>query len=183
MRHSNGLLANARRRNRISQAQAARRDERIRSTVSLIIVSRSKLLLTLVAALLHFSALPIKMALAASTESERVSIKYEPPPSCPTQERFLAQVGSRISVPWLAEKTELARPIRITLEPLGREFIARMKYTDNSGQEIVRLVRAPNCEQAVAGIALVTSIAIESLSERSTAANADLEGRAKPEGS
>lgn len=107
-------------------------------------------------------------ALAANTaisEPERLHLSYAAPLGCPNREHFLSLVRGRVKTAWLAAETEVARPIRITLESTQGEFVAHLQYRDEFGQDITRSVQAPDCEQAVAGIALVTAIAIESLLE------------------
>jgi hypothetical protein len=107
-----------------------------------------------------FAAEPQSAAPAA--EPDRVRISFSPLSGCPDKASFVAQIASRVTIPWLADETELARQIRVTLEPSPAGFSARMEYVDESGRTVTRSLEAPDCAQATAAIALVTAMAIES---------------------
>jgi hypothetical protein len=93
---------------------------------------------------------------------DRIRILYEAPDDCPARAAMMQRVTQRVKIPWIADDTELARHIRVTIAPADSGFVARMEYVDSTLRQVVRVVNANDCDQAVSAIALVTALAIES---------------------
>lgn len=105
-------------------------------------------------------------------EPDRVRISFVAPPACPEKASLLAQISERVTIAWLADETELARHIDVVLEPTATGFSGRMEYVDASGRTVTRSLEAPDCNSAMAGIALVTALAIDSQAAQPTPSNA-----------
>ncbi len=108
----------------------------------------------------------------ATAQPDRVRIAYDAAMCCPSRSKLLAQIAERVTIAWFADETEFARQIHVVLEPEGGGFVGRMAYIDESGRRVSRSLLAPDCEQAMAGIALVTAVAIESQVAQPTTPNA-----------
>ncbi|HEX6766931.1 MAG TPA: hypothetical protein VF103_15655 [Polyangiaceae bacterium] len=96
-----------------------------------------------------------------AVEPDHVRISFVAPRTCPDKASLVAQISKRVTIPWLADDTELARHIAVALEQTPTGFRGRMDYVDGSGRTVTRSLDAPDCDQAMAGIALVTALAIE----------------------
>lgn len=104
----------------------------------------------------------VRVSIAESTSRlDRVRITYEAPANCPDRAALLAKVSERVSIAWLADETESARHIHVSIEPNDDEFVGTMQYVDDAGHQVVRSLKAPDCEQALTGVALVTAMAVE----------------------
>jgi len=90
-----------------------------------------------------------------ATLPDRIRILYEAPPGCPQKAALVAHVVERVTIAWIADDTELARQIHVTME-----------YVEESGRHVLRSVNADDCDQAVGGIALIIALAIESQAVR-----------------
>lgn len=97
---------------------------------------------------------------------DRIRILYEAPTGCPEKDALVAEVGQRVSIAWIADGTELARQIHVTIAREGTGYLARMQYAEEAGRQVLRSVKADDCDQAVGGIALIIALAIESQAVR-----------------
>jgi len=98
--------------------------------------------------------------------ADRIRILYEAPPSCPEKDTLVADVVERVTIAWIADETELARQIHVTIARAGTGYLARMEYVEEAGRQVLRSVNADDCDQAVGGIALIIALAIESQAVR-----------------
>ena len=93
---------------------------------------------------------------------DRIRVIYESPAECPNRTEFMTRVTERVTLPWVADDTELARQVRVTIGATPVGYSAHLEYADDAGRQVVRAVEGETCEQAVTGIALVTALAIDS---------------------
>jgi len=91
-------------------------------------------------------------------------VEYVAPDTCPTQAEFETALRSRLEQD-RARPTHLSRfhcQVEITTEPGGARGQIRFAVRDD--EPVVRQVVAPDCRQAVEGIALILALAIEAQS-------------------
>jgi hypothetical protein len=99
---------------------------------------------------------------AEPAPADAVRVAYSAPPECPGEEAFLTAVRARIGRAWEAPPDHMARTIAVTVRVEGARSVARIDFTDGEGRPVSRIVSGETCSDAVAGIALVTALAIES---------------------
>jgi hypothetical protein len=99
---------------------------------------------------------------AAVRPPEKVRVTYDATPGCPTSNAFFAQVRERVGTDWEAPPNELARTIEVRVTGGADKSVARIDFVDENREPIARVVTAKTCDEVVAGIALVTALAIES---------------------
>jgi hypothetical protein len=84
---------------------------------------------------------------------------------------FLAAVRARIGTDWEASSTEQARTMDVTVVTDDEKSVARIAFVDGEGRAASRVVEGATCDEVVAGIALVTALAIESRTGKSADPN------------
>jgi hypothetical protein len=122
-------------------------------------------------------------ALAEGTVESVVSIEYRAPTECPGRAEFLGQVLRRLPHIRIEGAAENRRAFEVDVEPAAERTVARLKFLDADSRRVERELKAPSCEEAVAGIALITALAIDprlSIAEPSDGAGAPLEPGASP---
>ncbi|HVU03300.1 MAG TPA: hypothetical protein VHE30_16185 [Polyangiaceae bacterium] len=92
---------------------------------------------------------------------EPVRVTYAAPPDCPDEAAFLALVRARVGTGWEAPPGVLARTFEVRVASDAAASVARVDYADESGTPVSRTVTATTCTDVVAGIALVTALAID----------------------
>jgi hypothetical protein len=107
-------------------------------------------------------AIPVNVCGEPNSAKERVRIRYDVPSACPAQSFFEGRVQTRLQGEWLASTSELARLLRVSAIPHGAMWYASLDFEDQTGRSVTRTVKGATCEEAVAAIALVTALAIES---------------------
>jgi hypothetical protein len=100
-------------------------------------------------------------ALAEGTAESVVSIEYRAPIECPGRAEFLGQVLRRLPRILIDGAADNRRAFEIDLEPAAERTVARLKFLDADSRRVERELSAPSCEEAVAGIALITALAID----------------------
>src|SRR5262245_34293952 len=100
-------------------------------------------------------------AQAASPPPVVVDIHYDAPAECPSEAWFLSDVLARIPRARRAAPGENARPFDVTVIVDGDTRRASLEFEDAEGQRVRRELEAGDCAEVVAGIAVVTAVAID----------------------
>jgi hypothetical protein len=120
-----------------------------------------RLYFCLAGVLTHFTCVKAVLGEPLLT-NERVSVIYEVPSNCPSRTYFEGRVQSRVQRRWLATEGESARLLKVSAKYKEATWSASLDFSDVSGRVVTRTVKGATCEEAVAAIALVTALAIES---------------------
>jgi hypothetical protein len=107
------------------------------------------------------SAAQSKPSGASVAESEAVSLLYEdsPPPDCPTEAQFEAEV-SKLTSKARFTKQRSARRVRIELSSSGREVVGRLISGDGKNQSS-REVRGKDCREVGSALAIAVALTID----------------------
>jgi hypothetical protein len=98
---------------------------------------------------------------AADADSEAVSLMYEdsPPPDCPSQAEFQAEVSKLTSKAHFT-KQRRARRVRIELMSSGRDVVGRLVTGDGKNQSS-REVRGKDCREVASALAIAVALTID----------------------
>jgi hypothetical protein len=98
---------------------------------------------------------------ASVADSEAVSLLYEdsPPPDCPTEAEFEAEV-SKLTSKARFTKQRRARRVRIELAPSGRDVVGRLISGDGKNQSS-REVRGKDCREVSSALAIAVALTID----------------------
>ena len=114
---------------------------------------------------LSFSSIVAVLLLAARAHGQPflVSIRYQAPAECRSEAWFLQQVLRRARHARLAVGSESAREFRVVITQSANESRARLDFVDVESKHVQRDLEGSNCAEVVAGIALITALAIDPL--------------------
>ena len=98
----------------------------------------------------------------ASAETERVKLAYRASRGCPGEPEFVAEVGRRLAEPWLAEGSELARVLNVTLSSDAAQTRGELVYLSARGQRTRRVLTANSCSDLFSAMVLISVLAIQS---------------------
>jgi hypothetical protein len=90
-----------------------------------------------------------------------VDIHYSAPAQCPNEEWFYADVLGRIPRARRAAPGEAARRFDVTVVIETGKSRAALEFVDAEGRRVQRDLEADDCAEVVAGIAVVTALAID----------------------
>jgi hypothetical protein len=98
---------------------------------------------------------------APVADSEAVTLLYEdsPPPDCPTQARFEAEV-SKLTSKARFTKQRRARRVRIELASSGHDIVGRLVSGDGKNQSS-REVRGKDCREVSSALAIAVALTID----------------------
>lgn len=98
---------------------------------------------------------------ASVADSEAVSLHYEasPPPDCPTEAEFEAEV-SKLTSKARFTKQPRARRVRIELASSGRDVVGRLISGDGKNQSS-REVRGKDCREVGSALAIAVALTID----------------------
>ncbi len=100
----------------------------------------------------------LALAAAAGAQTARpVRLRYEAPAGCPDADAFLAAVRQRAPGARLASPGEPARSYGVSIINESGTFVGRLSL---DGTPEAREVRGDSCEETVAALAFVTSLAV-----------------------
>jgi hypothetical protein len=118
---------------------------------------------------------------AHADATNKVRVTYRAPPECPDETAFLSAVRARVGTEWEAAPGEMARAFEVTVSLTPERPTASIDFVDAGGRHLSRKVSAGTCPEVVAGIALVTALAIESRTTEGAESNeAGSAGEAAP---
>lgn len=117
-------------------------------TIALVLASRT-------------SAAQNKTSSAPVANSEAVSLLYEdsPPPDCPTEAAFEAEV-TKLTSKARFTKQRRARRVRIELSASGHEVVGRLISGDGKNQS-AREVRGKDCREVSSALAIAVALTID----------------------
>jgi hypothetical protein len=108
---------------------------------------------------------PPRLAYAASEPTPGggvvVDIRYSAPPECPSERWFSDDVLARIPSARRAAPGEQARRFDVTVTSASKKSRASLAFIDTEGRRVERQLDAESCAEVVAGIAVVTAVAID----------------------
>lgn len=90
-----------------------------------------------------------------------VDIHYSAPRGCPSEGWFYADVLGRIPQARRAEPGESARRFDVVVTTAGGTSHASLEFVDAEGRTVTRELSAEDCAEVVAGISVVTAVAID----------------------
>src|SRR5262245_49948861 len=90
-----------------------------------------------------------------------VSLEYRAPPECPDRGAFVREVLGRLSNVRIASDGESGRHFEIAVESTPEGNTARLEFFDEDSRRVEREINAPDCDEAVSSIALITALAID----------------------
>lgn len=96
-----------------------------------------------------------------TSDSEAVSLMYEdsPPPDCPSEAEFQAEVSKLTSKAHFT-KQRRARRVRIELMSMGRDVVGRLVSGDGKNQSS-REVRGKDCREVASALAIAVALTID----------------------
>ncbi len=101
------------------------------------------------------------VALADAPVVSVVSIEYRASAECPGRAEFLGEVLRRLPHIQIAGASADRRAFEVEVESSAERSLARLKFLDADSRRVERELSAPSCDEAVAGIALITALAID----------------------
>ena len=105
---------------------------------------------------------------APADATNKVHVTYRAPPECPDEAAFLSAVRARVGTEWQAAPGEMARAFDVIVSLTTERPSASIHFVDAGGRYLSRAVSGGTCAEVVAGIALVTALAIESRTTEAT---------------
>lgn len=103
----------------------------------------------------------LALAPRVAADDDVVRIVYEAPPGCPTEAQFLRDVLRRVPRVHVAGDEELARRFDVTVTRVDGQSRAELEFVDSDARRARRALTAPDCDEVVASIAVVTALAID----------------------
>jgi hypothetical protein len=116
----------------------------------------------------------------AEESEERIRLTYEAPSDCPGEAVFLAQVRARTRRIRRAADGERARTFWISIARGEKQTAGHLRIREPGGWQSDREVAGDTCEEVVAALALVASLAVDPNAETGDVAAAPPAGSESP---